>query len=248
MVNASLNAMHQDRHQADAYRRIELITGTVRRRRWSNDEKSTIVAESTRPGVNVAEVARRFGVNRGLLQTWRRKAIGERPVFVPLRVEGMVAADNNKDRTSTSRSAAVETDASTRPGTVEIESGGVRVRFNAISEGLSAEPPRHAPIFRKTDDGLAVPQLWCMGFLAGMRLRMDAWRPLLDLNRIDHGLMLPILLCCVDASGRPMLGPPREGPETEEFLRTAYQDIPIVVPAIREFWMPERMREANGQR
>jgi transposase len=129
MDNASLNAMHQDRHQADAYRRIELITGTVRRRRWTNDEKATIVAESTRPGVNIAEVARRFGVNRGLLQTWRRKAIGERPVFVPLRTEGMVAADNNKDRTNTARSVAMETDASTRPGTVEIESGGVRVRF-----------------------------------------------------------------------------------------------------------------------
>jgi uncharacterized protein len=82
-------------------------------------------------------------------------------------------------------------------------------RFNAISEGLSAEPPRHAPIFRKTDDGLAVPHLWCMGFLAGTRLRMDAWRPLLDLNRVDHGLMLPILLYCVDPSGSPMLGAPR---------------------------------------
>jgi uncharacterized protein len=103
-------------------------------------------------------------------------------------------------------------------------------RFNAISEGLSAEPPRHAPIFRKTDDGLAVPHLWCMGFLAGMRLRIDDWRPLLDLNSVDHGLMLPILLYCVDPSGHPMVGPPREGPESEEFLRTAYQDIPIVVP------------------
>jgi transposase len=103
MDNASLNAMHQDRHQADAYRRIELITGTARRRRWTDDEKATIVAESSRPGVNIAEVARRFGVNRGLLQTWRRKAIGERPAFVPLRVEGMVATDNNKDRTNTAK-------------------------------------------------------------------------------------------------------------------------------------------------
>jgi transposase len=126
MANASLNAMHQDRHEAGAYRRIELITGTARRRRWTIEEKAAIVAESARPGVNVAEVARRFGVNRGLLQAWRRKAIGERPVFVPLRVEGMVAAaDDNKDRTN----PPVETDMSTRPGTVEIESGGVRVRF-----------------------------------------------------------------------------------------------------------------------
>ncbi len=135
MDNASLNVMHQDRHEADPYRRIELITGIARRRRWTIEEKAAIVAESTRPGVNVAEVARRFGVNRGLLQTWRRKAIGEASVFVPLRVEGLVAAadnnaDNNKDRATTPRSAAVGPDASTRPGTLEIESGGVRVRFS----------------------------------------------------------------------------------------------------------------------
>ena len=131
MDNASFSAMHQDRHQADAYRRIELITGTARWRRWTIEEKAAIVAESTRPGVNIAEVARRAGINRGLLQTWRRKAIGERPVFVPLRVEGMVAAaDSNKDRPDTPRSVAVGTGASLRAGTLEIESGGVRVRFS----------------------------------------------------------------------------------------------------------------------
>jgi hypothetical protein len=43
----------------------------------------------------------------------------------------MVAAtDNNKDRPDTPRSVAVGTDASTRPGTLEIESGGMRVRFS----------------------------------------------------------------------------------------------------------------------
>jgi transposase len=131
MDNASLNAIHQDRHEADAYRRIELITGTTRRRRWSDEEKAAIVAESTRPGVNVAEVARRFGVNRGLLQTWRRRAIGEVPVFVPLRVEGTAAAaDNNKDRGNAPRSVGVGVDASIRPGTLEIECAGVRVRFS----------------------------------------------------------------------------------------------------------------------
>jgi transposase len=131
MADASLNAMHQDRHEADRYRRIELITGTVRRRRWTIDEKAAIVAESTRPGVNVAEVARRFGVNRGLLQTWRRKAICEAPVFVPLRVESMAAAaDNNKDRANTPRSVSADADTETLLGTLEIESGGVRVRFS----------------------------------------------------------------------------------------------------------------------
>jgi uncharacterized protein len=118
-------------------------------------------------------------------------------------------------------------------------------RFNAISEGISTTPHKHAPIFEKTDDGMALPQPWCMGFLSAMRLRLGAWRPLLDLGRTDHGLMLPILLYCTDPLGRPMLGPPREGPETQEFLRTAYQDIPLVIPAIRDYWMPQRVKQAG---
>jgi uncharacterized protein len=118
-------------------------------------------------------------------------------------------------------------------------------RFNAISEGLSTAPDQHAPIFEKTADRLALPDPWCMGFVSAMRLRFDAWRPLLDLGRTDHGLMLPILLYCTDPLGRPMLRPPREGPETEEFLRTAYHDIPLVIPAIRDYWMPQRLKQAK---
>jgi uncharacterized protein len=120
-------------------------------------------------------------------------------------------------------------------------------RFNAISEGLSTAPTQHAPIFEKTDDGTVLPQPWCMGFLAAMRLRFEAWQPLRDLNRIEHGLLLPILLYCVDPLGQPMLGPPRQGAETEAFLRSTHQDIPLVVHEIREFWMPQRVQEMNPQ-
>ena len=131
MDDANHSAMHQDRHEAGSYRRIELITGTVRRRRWTIEEKAAIVAESRRPGVNISDVARRFGVNRGLLQTWRRKAVDEAPIFVPLRVEGLVAAaDNDKGRADTPRSIAAEADSSTQPGTLEIDGGGVHVRFS----------------------------------------------------------------------------------------------------------------------
>lgn len=123
----------------------------------------------------------------------------------------------------------------------------IAARFNTISEGLSLAPSKHAPLFEKAGHGLALPHPWCMGFLSAMRLRFDEWRPLLDLNRIDHGLLLPILLYCTDPLGRPMLGPPREGPETEQFLRTAYQDILLVIPATRDFWMPERLKQADRQ-
>ena len=100
------------------------------------------------------------------------------------------------------------------------------------AKALSAAPEQHAPIFEKTDDGTVLPHPWCMGFLAAMQLRLKAWQPLLDLSSIEHGLMLPILLHCIDPLGGPMLGPPREGRRPHEFLRTAYHDIPLVIPAI----------------
>ena len=115
-------------------------------------------------------------------------------------------------------------------------------RFNVVSEGLATAPERYAPIFERTDDGTVLAHPWCMGFLAAIKLRRNAWQPLLTLSRIEHGLLLPILLHCTDDAGRPMLGPTRPGPEGEEFLRTAYHDIPVVVPAIREYWMPQRAR------
>src|SRR5260221_336141 len=54
--------------------RIELITGTGRRRRWSDDDKARIVVESLRPGANVSEVARRHGLSPQQLFGWRREA------------------------------------------------------------------------------------------------------------------------------------------------------------------------------
>src|SRR5215475_12599326 len=55
-------------------RRIELITGTGRRRRWSDNDKGRIVVESLRPGASVSEVARRHGLSPQQLFGWRRQA------------------------------------------------------------------------------------------------------------------------------------------------------------------------------
>ena len=55
-------------------RRIELITGSGRRRRWSGADKARIVVESLEPGANVSEVARRNGLSPQQLFAWRRDA------------------------------------------------------------------------------------------------------------------------------------------------------------------------------
>ena len=57
---------------SDQYRRIEVITGTARRRRWPVEEKLRIIGESCEPGESVSAVARRNGVASNLLYRWRR--------------------------------------------------------------------------------------------------------------------------------------------------------------------------------
>jgi len=70
MDHSMLEAMHEGR----TYQRVELITGGRRRRSWTAEEKARIVAESAEPNANISDVARRNGVNRGLLTVWRRQA------------------------------------------------------------------------------------------------------------------------------------------------------------------------------
>jgi uncharacterized protein len=120
----------------------------------------------------------------------------------------------------------------------------IAARHNAIGDILATAPAKYAPIFQRTDDGTVFAGPWCMGFLTAMRLRWDAWKELRNLDRIEHGLLLPILLHCTNEFGLPMLGPPRQGPETDEFLRTAYHDIPLVIPEIRAFYMAERYAQS----
>jgi transposase len=51
---------------------MEVLTGPERRRRWSTDEKLTMVRESFEPGKTVSMVARQHGVNPNQLFHWRK--------------------------------------------------------------------------------------------------------------------------------------------------------------------------------
>jgi transposase len=57
-----------------ATRRLEVLTGPERRRRYSASEKAELVAETLRPGACAARIARRRGVHPQQLYTWRRQA------------------------------------------------------------------------------------------------------------------------------------------------------------------------------
>src|SRR5450631_1083555 len=54
--------------------RVEIRNGIGRRRRWSDEEKGRIVAESFAPGAVVSEVARRHEMSPQHLFAWRKTA------------------------------------------------------------------------------------------------------------------------------------------------------------------------------
>ena len=101
-----------------SFRRVEVLTGAPRRRRWSATEKAAIVAESFAPGAVASTIALRHGLHRNQLYMWRRevrsgalaKAGSALPDFVPIVPENRAAS---------------------RSGVIEIEIGGAVLRADA---------------------------------------------------------------------------------------------------------------------
>jgi transposase len=114
------------------YRRVEVLTGPGRRRRWSAAEKARIVAETLVPGVRVSAVARRWQLCPQQVFAWRREARAtaemppERadrgmPAFVPIVPQAVSAAPAG----AAASAAAV----------IEIELAGAVVRVGAGLDG-----------------------------------------------------------------------------------------------------------------
>lgn len=114
-----------------ATQRIEVITGSGVRRRYSDEEKLRLVEEAFGPGASVMEVARREGVDQSLLYRWRRQIFGRQarlPAFTPV----AVAVD---DADAAGVAAAVAPGEPPEPGMIEVElAGGARVRVTGAPE------------------------------------------------------------------------------------------------------------------
>lgn len=127
-----------------------MITGDTRRRRWTAQEKAEILAESFLPDARGMEVARRRGVRRGLLWTWRhqarkRGAVGE-PSFVPVQVVDETAApaparSPTIDQVDGGGTATPEEPGDSRAalitGTIDIEIREARVRVSGVVDAAA---------------------------------------------------------------------------------------------------------------
>jgi uncharacterized protein len=118
---------------------------------------------------------------------------------------------------------------------------------NRINETFFNTPDEYAPRFAVKASGGVDPKPWCQGFYAAMNLNLKQWKPLLNVNNANHGLLLPILIYCLDRKGQPALGKPRSGPETARFLEhEAWRDIALVVPALKQLFDPDRYSEITS--
>jgi transposase len=106
------------------YRRVEVLTGPGRRRRWSDEQKALVAAEAMVPGAVVAQIARRWQVCASQVFAWRGAALRATsgktpaiaPAFVPIVEATMIPA---LPPPMPAPSQVVE---------IEIETGGVRIR------------------------------------------------------------------------------------------------------------------------
>ena len=112
-------------------RRLEVFTGAGRRRKWSDEDKARIVAETVASGDSVCSVARRHGLSPQQLFGWRRQlreaAIGhseaEEVQFVPAVVDAVEPAPAfGRER------KPVHCKAKPDAGIIEIEVDGITIR------------------------------------------------------------------------------------------------------------------------
>ena len=129
-------------------RRIEIFTGTGRRRKWSAEAKARIVAESYVS--SVGEVADRYGLAKTQLFTWRRQTrarvlapADSGPLqFAPVLAESMSVPSRVRPKRLRSRGRRGG------DGGIRLEIGGVRVR---VERGADAKTV--AAVIRALKDG-----------------------------------------------------------------------------------------------
>ena len=113
-------------------RRMEIITGVERRRRWTAQAKAEIVAETFAPGATVAEVARRHDLRASQIQLWRKQArTACAPAFAPVVV--------SEDATSAPAGAVLDIVAGTIR--IAVHAGAPPALVEAVVRALQ-EPPR----------------------------------------------------------------------------------------------------------
>lgn len=111
---------------------IELRVRRERHRRWRPEERLRIVQETLRPGVVIAEVARRHGIGTGLLYTWRKEMLATAMAgLVPVQVQADAVRDTPAAVPVRATPPELPVRLKSASGRIEVEfPNGVRVRVD----------------------------------------------------------------------------------------------------------------------
>jgi transposase len=119
--------------KSEPVRRLEVFTGSGRRRAWRAEQKVRIVAESYESGATVCAVARRHGLTPQQLFAWRRLArenTGTTELtFAPV----VVAPAGKRARVSWPSTGMMA------PGTIEVVIGATTVRVPAGADATTLQ-------------------------------------------------------------------------------------------------------------
>ena len=141
---------HTLKPEATAVARLEVITGTGRRRRFSADDKARIVEETLVAGAVVSEVARRHGLSPQQLFRWRRQArqpaVADTDASAAVRAGGCGNGVAGKHHAGRQRKRTRQVDRTS--GSIEVEIEGVTVRI-----GRGAEAKTVAAVLRALKAG-----------------------------------------------------------------------------------------------
>jgi transposase len=120
---------HTLKPETTAVRRMEVITGPGRRRRFSRDDKARMIEETLLPGAVVSEVARRHGITPQQLFTWRREAREAATPTAPPQLFVPAVVESSLPERATARPGPKRTrPADPACGIIEVEIEGVRIR------------------------------------------------------------------------------------------------------------------------
>jgi transposase len=129
---------HKLEREVTEVRRLEVITGIGRRRRFTADFKARVIEETLVPGAVVSDIARRHGLAPQQVFTWRREARrlalspdSKTPQFVPAIVEA-VSLSGSARAPQRKRTRQAEWSC----GSIEVEFVGMMVR---IGRGADAK-------------------------------------------------------------------------------------------------------------
>lgn len=130
--------VHRERSM-EAVGFVELLAAPAAKRRWSDEAKGRVVAETLVPGIMVNEVARRHGLKANHLSSWRTLA-RKGKLVVPEVAGAEFAAPVASPQSVTTPVTIASIDLMIGPVTVRLDAATPATRVAELVMALQARP------------------------------------------------------------------------------------------------------------